>query len=144
MKRCIVPYCKREMIPRKEGIRGGQHHKCCRDHLPYQRLITNFKRDIHRAIAFGQHKQLKDIRCRGCRNSLLDHWNKHCRFLYKDIELSPQEKRKIAFHLFQVDHINGRRRRDYNSPKNLQILCSNCHDVKTKFCGDLGRSIKRR
>lgn len=142
--KCMVPYCKNEMIPRKEGIRGGRHHNCCKDHLPYQRLIVNFRRDIHRAIAFGKYKDLDQIRCKGCKDSLIDHWNRHCRFLYKDIELTKRNKQEIVFKLFQVDHINGKRDKDYNSPDNLQVLCSNCHDVKSIFSGDKdGHRYKR-
>lgn len=33
-----------------------------------------------------------------------------------------------------VDHINGDRNND--APINLQTLCSNCHRLKTKRCGD--------
>ena len=96
-----------------------------------------FKRDIHRVIAFGEYEKMEHIRCEGCRDSLIDHWNRHCRFLYKDIELSKKEKLDIVYKLYQVDHINGREKgKDYNSIDNLQVLCSNCHDAKSIFRGD--------
>lgn len=132
---CRIPYCKNEIIPRKQGIRGP-HHNCCSVHFPHFRRVSNPIRDIHRIIAFGQYRSLREIRCKGCKSGLLEHWNKHCKFLYKDNKLTKEEKREIAYKLFQVDHINGRKETDYNSPKNLQILCSNCHDSKSIFCGD--------
>jgi hypothetical protein len=132
---CRVPYCRNEIVPRTKGQKGT-HHNCCKVHLIYFRRTKNTNRDIHRIIAFGKHKDLDSIRCNGCRDSLIDHWNRHCRFLYKDIELTKKNKQEIVYKLFQVDHINGKRDKDFNSPKNLQILCSNCHDVKSIFSGD--------
>jgi hypothetical protein len=132
---CRTPYCNNKIVPRKKGARG-KHHNCCSKHLPHFKRISNPIRDVHRLVAFGEYRCISEIRCRGCKNSLLDHWNKHCRFLYRDIELTDSEKREIAYKLFQADHINGRKEEHFNSPKNLQLLCSNCHDSKSIFYGD--------
>lgn len=136
MNLCRIPGCKGKIVPREKGSHG-KHHNCCSKHLPHFRRVSIFKRDIHRVIAFGEYKRLEDIRCRGCKVTLLTHWNRHCSHLYRDIELTKKEKLDIVYKLFQVDHINGREKgKDYNSIDNLQILCSNCHDAKSIFSGD--------
>jgi len=132
---CRIPYCKNEVIERGKGVRGP-HHNCCKRCLPHFKRTNNPIRDVHRIIAFGQYESLGQIKCKGCGDSLLSHWNRHCLFLYRDIELSNNQKRETAYKLFQVDHINGREKKDYNNPENLQILCSNCHDSKSIFFGD--------
>jgi hypothetical protein len=134
-KRCRIPYCNGKIVPRMKGVRGA-HHNCCKQCLPHYQRTKNTNRDIHRIIAFGQYKELKDIRCQGCKDSLYDHWNRHCKAFYRKRRLTREEKQDIVYKLFQVDHINGKKDRDYNNPKNLQVLCSNCHDVKSIIYGD--------
>ena len=142
MNTCKILGCSNTALKRSV-LRGAHHGMCSRHFWVWDRLMLrkNYPRDEHRCIAFGQSEPEK-IRCKVCKDTPLNHFNKHCRPFYtlKELRLMTDEKKiMIGIKQFEVDHINGRHGsdREYNLSSNLQILCTACHKYKTLINSDL-------
>ena len=119
MSNCKVSWCNKET----EFYNASQQYKYCPTHIQYKKYASNAPSRPH--LMYKVEKLLADeLRCECCG--------------YNAKKFHPNRPIKQLAGLFDVDHIisDTKHTLEGEQPSNYQLLCKQCHILKSYDSGD--------